>query len=68
VDFLLDVAPWREVKARALATHRTQRTGIDRLFLARPDRDAILSTETYRLGAGPAPSARPADDLFAGLG
>lgn len=67
VDFLVDIRPWRAAKARALAAHRTQHQSIGRLFLERPDRDAILSFETFRLGAGePVPDV-PAGDLFAGL-
>jgi N-acetylglucosamine malate deacetylase 2 len=67
VDFLVDIRPQRELKARALATHRTQHQSIGRVFLDRPDRDAILSWETFRLASGPAPEERPAGDLFAGL-
>lgn len=67
VDFLLDVRPWREAKAAALAAHRTQHESIGRYFLERPDRDAILSYETFRLAAGPPPEEVPAGDLFAGL-
>ena len=67
VDFMIDVAPWREAKARALAAHRTQHGSIDKLFFDRADRDAILSTETFRLGCGVPVRAAPADDLFAGL-
>jgi len=64
VDFLIDVAPWRDIKTEALKLHRTQHEGIARLFLARPDRDAILGCETFRLGPG-VPVDSPADDLFA---
>lgn len=67
VDFLVDIRPWREIKARALAAHRTQHQSIGRLFLERPDREAILSWETFRLAAGAPLEARPAGDLFAGL-
>ncbi|HYO11866.1 MAG TPA: PIG-L deacetylase family protein [Thermoanaerobaculia bacterium] len=67
VDFLIDVRPWREVKARALAAHRTQHQSIGRLFFDRPNLDAILSYETFRLGAGAPLVARPVEDLFAGL-
>ncbi|HKO15586.1 MAG TPA: PIG-L deacetylase family protein [Gemmatimonadaceae bacterium] len=67
VDFLIDVGAWREAKASALAAHRTQHAGIDRLFLQRADRDAVLSTETFRLGCGAALRRVPADDLFAEL-
>lgn len=67
VDFLIDVRAQREAKARALAAHRTQREGIGRLFLDRPDRDAVLGYETFRLGGGAPPGELPADDIFAGL-
>lgn len=67
IDFLIDTRPWLEEKVRALAAHRTQHQSIDRLFLKRPDRDAILSYETFRLGAGEPLNAVPADDLFAGM-
>lgn len=67
VDFLMDVGAWRETKARALLAHRTQRGGVDRVFLNRPDRDAVLSLEIFRLGAGDMPGSVPADDLFAGV-
>jgi N-acetylglucosamine malate deacetylase 2 len=69
VDFLLDVRPWRDAKAAALAAHRTQHQSIGRYFLERPDREAILSYETFRLASGPPPEPEevPADDLFAGL-
>lgn len=67
VDFLIDIRPWRETKARALAAHRTQHQSIGRLFLERPDRDAILSWETFRLAASVPLEAPPAGDLFAGL-
>jgi len=66
-DFIIDVAPWRETKARALMAHATQRAGVDRIFLNRADRDAVLSIEVFRLGAGERPRNLPADDLFADL-
>jgi hypothetical protein len=56
-----------EAKARALAAHRTQHQSIGRLFLGRPNLDAILSYETFRLGAGEPVESPPAGDLFAGL-
>ncbi|HYG62796.1 MAG TPA: PIG-L deacetylase family protein [Thermoanaerobaculia bacterium] len=67
VDFLIDIRPWRDIKARALAAHRTQHQSIGRYFLERPDRDAILSFETFRLAAGEPVEAPPLDDLFTGL-
>ncbi len=67
VDFLVDIRSCREAKAQALAAHRTQHHGIDRLFLHRPNRDAVLSYETFRFGAGVPPPVVPAFDLFAGI-
>lgn len=67
VDFIIDIAAQRETKARALMAHATQRGGVNRVFLNRPDRDIVLSAEVFRLGAGEAPPTIPADDLFAGL-
>lgn len=67
VDFLIDIGPWSETKRRALAAHRTQQPSIVRVFFSRPDLDAILRYETFRLGAGVPPDTVPAGDLFAGL-
>lgn len=66
-DFIVDVSTWRETKARALMAHGTQRAGVDRIFLNRSDRDAVLGIEVFRLGAGEMPKRVPADDLFADL-
>lgn len=68
VDFLIDVRACRGAKAQALAAHRTQHEGVDRLFLDSPDRNAVLSYETFRLGAGVPVMSPPAADLFAGIG
>lgn len=67
VDFMIDIRPYRDLKARALAAHRTQHQSIGRVFLDRPDRDAILSWETFRLAAGTGPESVPAADVFEGL-
>lgn len=64
VDFLVDIRPWREIKARALAAHRTQHQSINRLFLERPDRDAILSWETFRLAGGVPVEEAPVEDVL----
>jgi hypothetical protein len=64
---MIDTSLCREAKARALAAHRTQRQGIDRLFLMHSHRDDVLSTETFRLGVGRRVEAPPAGDLFAGF-
>lgn len=67
VDFLIDVGRWREHRRRALEAHRTQHQSIGRVFLSRPDLDAILRFETFRLAFGTPLSIVPADDIFAGL-
>lgn len=67
VDFLVDIRPYRDLKRRALEAHRTQHQSIGRVFLDHPDRDAILSWETFRLAAGEPLARVPADDIFAGL-
>jgi hypothetical protein len=51
----------------ALAAHRTQREGIDRLFLKRGDVEELLAVELFRQAFGPPLATRPCDDLFAGL-
>ena len=66
VDYVLDVAAWRDRKARALRAHRTQHGSIDRYWFG-PHSDEILSTEAFRHGWGVRPEVVPADDLFAGL-
>jgi LmbE family N-acetylglucosaminyl deacetylase len=67
VDFLIDISTWRDTKARVLLAHGTQRAGVDRVFLQRPDRDRVLGHEIFRLGAGDMPPSVPSDDLYAGL-
>ena len=67
VDFVIDITASRDIKTRALLAHGTQRDGVDRVFLARPDRDVVLSREVFRLGVGAMPRTLPADDLYAGL-
>ncbi len=67
VDFLLDITPWRDIKRRALAAHRTQHNSIDRHFFSQPDVDGILSIEAYRHAWGPPLARRPSDDIFEGL-
>jgi N-acetylglucosamine malate deacetylase 2 len=66
VDFVIDVADWREQKLAALRAHATQHQGVERGFLSQPDLDLLLSTEVFRLGAGRR-LANPAADLFEGL-
>ena len=67
VDFVIDVSCWRADKARALRAHRTQHRSIDPRWFAPAESEAILSTETFRLGWGWPPNVRPACDLFDGL-
>ena len=67
IDFILDISPWRDVKAHALRTHRTQHLPIDRYFFSQPDVANILSVETYRHAWGPPLSGRPVSDIFDGM-
>ena len=67
VDFMVDVSRAREAKAAALRAHRTQHLSVDRHWFAHAESDAILSTETFRLAWGQAPTVRPAPDLLEGL-
>jgi LmbE family N-acetylglucosaminyl deacetylase len=67
VDFVVDVTATRAAKTAALRAHHTQRVGVDRRWFATADSDAMLSTETFRLGWGTPPAVRPAPDLFDGL-
>jgi LmbE family N-acetylglucosaminyl deacetylase len=66
VDYLLDVSPWRERKARALRAHRTQHASIDRYWFGAASAEA-LGVEAYRHGWGEPPPQLPADDLFSGI-
>ena len=68
VDFLVDIAKYRETKATALRTHRTQHVSINRHFFHLPDVDRILSVETFRQAFGPALSKRPASEIFESIG
>ena len=67
VDFVVDVAPWKDRKAAALRAHRTQHLSLDRILLSKPDVDRLLSVELFRQAWGPPTAARPAGDLFDGL-
>jgi LmbE family N-acetylglucosaminyl deacetylase len=67
VDFIMDVGPWRDRKARALRAHRSQHVGIERIWFAPAHSAERLSTELFRLAWGAAPTARPARDLFEGM-
>lgn len=67
VDFVVDVAAWRDRKIAALRAHRTQHLALDRIFLKRPDLSHLLSVELFRQAWGPALAARPGRDLFEGV-
>jgi LmbE family N-acetylglucosaminyl deacetylase len=67
VDFLLDVAPWRDRRAAALRAHRSQHLSVDRLFFSAPDLDRILGVEVWRQAWGPPIARRPSPDLMEGL-
>ena len=66
VDFIIDVAPWRDRKARALRAHRSQHVGIERIWFAPAHSAELLSTEIFRLAwrGATEPSERPVGDLF----
>ena len=67
VDFMVDVAAWRERKRAALRAHRTQYQSLDRILLSKPDADRLLSVELFRQAWGPPTASRPAGDLFEGI-
>ena len=67
VDFVIDTSRARDAKAAALRAHRTQHLGVEWRWFAPAASEAILSTETFRLGWGAPPTVRPAADIFDGL-
>ena len=67
IDFVLDVAEWRDRRAAALRAHRTQNLSTDRYFFNRPDLDRILAREIWRQAWGPPLRSRPSGDLFEGI-
>ena len=67
VDFVIDIAPYRNAKADALRSHRTQHVPIDRSFFSKADVDRILNVEIFRQAWGPALRSVPADDVLAGI-
>ena len=67
IDFIIDVAPWRERRIAALRAHRSQHLSIDRCFFHKPDVDRILATEIWRQAWGPPLRKRPAGDILEGL-
>jgi LmbE family N-acetylglucosaminyl deacetylase len=66
VDFVVDVAAWKDRKAAALRAHRTQHLSLERILLSKPDVDRLLSTEMFRQAWGPPVGLRPAGDLLDG--
>ena len=67
IDFMIDIAAWRDRKAAALRAHRTQHLSIDRYFFNQPNVDRILSLECWRQAWGPPLPERPSKDVFRGL-
>jgi LmbE family N-acetylglucosaminyl deacetylase len=67
VDFVVDVSPHAAAKEAALRVHRTQHLNLERIILARPNRERLLATELFRHAWGPPLSRRPSPDLFDGL-
>lgn len=65
LDFLIDIAAFREQKMAALRAHRTQFPGLRRLFLGDDGDERCMPAEMFRLGWGPHPRSRPSEDLFA---
>lgn len=66
VDFVIDVAAYRDRRIAALRAHRTQHLSIDRYFFNQPNLDAILAKEIWRHGAGPHLDL-PSSDLLEGV-
>jgi LmbE family N-acetylglucosaminyl deacetylase len=66
IDYVIDVAAFRERRITALRAHRTQHLSIDKYLFSRPDLDRVLATEFWRQGFGPPLRKRPATDLFVG--
>lgn len=67
IDFVVDVARWREPRIAALRAHRSQHLSTDRYFFNRPDMDRILAREFWRQAWGPPLERRPWDDILAGI-
>ena len=67
VDVVIDTRRWWQQRRDALSAHRTQRHGIERLFLGRANLEEILSVEVFRQAFGPPLPRRPVDDIFDGI-
>lgn len=68
VDFAIDIAAASERKRAALAAHRSQHLSMERIFFNHADQALTLGWELFRHGWGPPLSARPASNLFEGMG
>ena len=66
-DFVIDISAWRDRKAAALKSHRSQHLSTDRYFFSQPDVDRLLSLELFRHGWGPSLARRPSGDIFEGI-
>src|SRR5690348_9435514 len=51
IDFIVDVAAFREKKAAAIRAHRTQYPGLRRLFFGDDGDEKRISVEAFRLGS-----------------
>jgi len=60
IDFLIDVAEFREKKQAAARAHRTQYPGLSSIF----NSDSTFAWEAFRVGWGPRPAQVPAGDLW----
>jgi LmbE family N-acetylglucosaminyl deacetylase len=67
VDFVVDVAPWRDRRIAALRAHRTQHLSVDKHFFDQPDPGRILDREIWRQAWGPPLGSRPSEEIFEGL-
>jgi LmbE family N-acetylglucosaminyl deacetylase len=67
VDFIVDVARWRDRRTAALRAHRSQNQPIDRCFFSKPDLARILDREAWRQAWGPPLRQRPASDVLIDL-
>jgi len=66
-DLVIDTRRFVDLKRQALAAHKSQRAGIDRLLLGQGDVERVLAAEAFRQAWGPDLPERPSGSLFAGL-
>jgi LmbE family N-acetylglucosaminyl deacetylase len=64
IDFLIDIVPFRRKKEAALRAHRTQWSGLRKIFIENGRPEVALCYEAFRIAWGPRPRTKPADDLF----